>query len=192
MHPLAVLLSSLPLARIGQAALLKPGDVSQKPIIYDPPHARLASYTGADPDGHTIFPGRKERRGEGDEDEAGPRGCNLVRKGSGPLPDEDTPEAFRDFATLQNVSRKAPVPEGYELAAQGLDGSVENRLGYLGVEFLEEYDPVKCASFCSDLPRCGSFNICEQSIPSTWASVRKRLIGSNSSLRTRSSLRSQS
>lgn len=152
MHALAVFLGPILLSCVGQAAVLKIADPSQKPLVF---------HTSTDPSAQTVSPEHELKRAEGDDDGPEPRVCNLVRKGFGPLPDEDTPEAFRDFKILQDISKKAPVPKEYEMVAQGLDGSLDNRLGFLGFEFLEEYDPVRCASFCDELPRCGSFNICK-------------------------------
>lgn len=45
------------------------------------------------------------------------------------------------------------------MTVEGVDGSIDMGLGYLGVQLLEEYDPKECASFCDDLPTCSSFNI---------------------------------
>lgn len=72
---------------------------------------------------------------------------------------EDTPEAFRDFPTFSNASHNARLPDGYDLTVEGVGGSIDMGLGYLGSQLLGEYDTEVCASFCNDLPTCSSFNI---------------------------------
>lgn len=78
------------------------------------------------------------------------------------MPDEDTPEAFQDFQLLQNISASAVQPQGFTLVVKNADGSVlPGKNGYLGFEFLQDYNTEQCADFCTDQPRCGSFNVCE-------------------------------
>lgn len=89
-------------------------------------------------------------------------GCRLLIQGFGPMPDQDTPEAFGDFQLLQDISTSAIQPPGYTLLIANADGSIlPGKNGYLGFEILQEYNTEQCADFCTDNPRCGSFNICE-------------------------------
>lgn len=78
---------------------------------------------------------------------------------------EDTPGAFRNFSEFWGASHKAKIPRGYNLTIEGMDGSIDMGLGYLGVQYLEEYDSVRCATFCNDLPTCGSVNLYFERLP---------------------------
>lgn len=59
--------------------------------------------------------------------------CQLSTKGYGPLPDEDTPEAFREFKVLQDSAINAVASSGYTLAVQNENGAITPGPGYLGL-----------------------------------------------------------
>lgn len=120
---------------------------------------------------------RDENEGEGededqddDEDQDGDEdwdedqnsgGYSPLQEGLGPLPNQDTPDAFREFGALQDMSVNAVIPDGYDLVIENVDGSIESTLGFLGVKFLRHYDTAECASMCNDRPNCDAFNTCE-------------------------------
>lgn len=78
---------------------------------------------------------------------------------------EDTPEAFRNFQGFWDVSHQAKIPRGYNLTIEGVDGSIDMGLGYLGVQYLKAYDTAQCAALCNDRPTCGSFNLYFERLP---------------------------
>lgn len=96
-----------------------------------------------------------------------PSDCQLLNEGYGPLPEEDTPDAFRSLKVLWDISATAAEPDGYSLALENADGSLEPGAGYLGMELLESYNTTRCAELCDDRPRCGSFNICQLDLEGT-------------------------
>lgn len=55
---------------------------------------------------------------------------------------------------LDNVA----TPSGYELTYGPTNGA-NNAPGYLGFNFLTQYDPSACAKLCNDKQDCVSFNI---------------------------------
>lgn len=71
----------------------------------------------------------------------------------------DTPEAFAVFNKLYAAARTAPVPLGYDLAAEALNASVRGK-AYQGFTLLSSYDPIVCADSCGAQHRCNAFNIC--------------------------------
>lgn len=100
----------------------------------------------------------------GSDDDSQSSSCNFLTEGFGPLPEEDTPDAFRQFQLLWSISDQAAEPNGYSCTLSNIDGAIEPGAGYLGVELLKQYNTTRCAELCNDRPRCGSFNLCQYHI----------------------------
>lgn len=115
----------------------------------------------------TTLPDHPKPTHSGGEDDSQSSSCRFLLEGFGPLPEEDTPEAFGQFPLLWDISNQAVEPGGYSCTLSSLDGAIEPGAGYLGLEFLEQYNTTRCAELCEDRPRCGSFNICQYQIVKT-------------------------
>lgn len=127
-----------------------------------------------------TLPAKPKPTHNGGDDGSQSSSCRFLTEGFGPLPDEDTPEAFRQFQLLWDISAQAVEPNGYSCTLSNLDGAIEPGAGYLGLEFLEQYNTTRCAELCEDRPRCGSFNICQcnvikSTIPEPLKLTRRRL-----------------
>ncbi|KAI0533713.1 hypothetical protein GGR58DRAFT_521176 [Xylaria digitata] len=99
---------------------------------------------------HTIVP--NERR------DVVKRVCQAQPLGSGPSPDVDTAAAFLSFSAFSEAAESATTPVGYSLNYRNLNAS-SNAYGYLGFTLLENYDTQSCATKCTDINGCRSFNI---------------------------------
>lgn len=136
-------------------------------LLYEVSASRPEDFQVSPPGRNTFQPRQSVLAKFGPADKAGGNGsdpsvCRFLIEGYGPLPEEDTPEAFRDFLVLQDMSTKAVEPNGFVLTVENADGSIQPGDGYLGLEFLEDYNTTRCAVYCDNSPRCGSFNICQR------------------------------
>lgn len=108
-----------------------------------------------------ALPAKPHPTHSGGDDGSQSSSCHFLTEGFGPLPEEDTPESFRLFQLLGDISTQAVEPNGYSCTLLNLDGAIEPGAEYLGLEFLDQYNTTHCAELCEDRPRCGSFNICQ-------------------------------
>lgn len=113
-----------------------------------------------------ALPDKPRPTHSGKDDDSQSSSCNFLTEGFGPLPEEDTPDAFRQFQLLWSISTQAVEPNGYSCTLSNVDGAIEPGAGYLGMELLEQYNTTHCAELCNDRPRCGSFNICQYQLRS--------------------------
>lgn len=155
MYPFLILISFSALAASRLAHQVSPSWPTS------PPGSQ--SRNNASEPGPTL-PAKPQPTHSGGDDGSQSSSCHFLTEGFGPLPEEDTPEAFRQFQLLWDISTQAVEPTGYSCTLSNLDGAIEPGAGYLGLEFLEQYNTTRCAELCADRPRCGSFNICQYHI----------------------------
>ncbi|KAF2680372.1 hypothetical protein K458DRAFT_407388 [Lentithecium fluviatile CBS 122367] len=100
--------------------------------------------------------------------------CSDQEPGLGPMPDEDTPEAFVAYAPFAAAANAASTPAGYVNTFKNLKSSsqtyVSRRVNfelfishhlqaYMGHDSLASYDTARCAAACTAKEGCISFNI---------------------------------
>ncbi|KAI1350943.1 hypothetical protein F5Y01DRAFT_134781 [Xylaria sp. FL0043] len=86
------------------------------------------------------------------------RACQPQTQGSGPVPDDDTAAGFLSFSAFADAANSAPTPDGYALNYRNLNAS-SNAYGYMGFAIMDSYDTRSCASQCTGINGCLSFNI---------------------------------
>ncbi|GAW23221.1 hypothetical protein ANO14919_127720 [Xylariales sp. No.14919] len=91
--------------------------------------------------------------------------CTPLERGAGPVPIPDTPEAFLAYPDFSSAANSAPVPTGYYLTFQNLNGS-NSAYGYSGYSTLDSYDTAECARRCNNVDSCLAFNIYFERDPS--------------------------
>ena len=79
--------------------------------------------------------------------------CEPQLEGKGPKPEEDSPEAFVDFAEFAVLAKAAQVPAGYKQTFINLKGS-NSAYAYMGYTQLDEYNPATCAAKCDAIKGC--------------------------------------
>ncbi|KAI8632558.1 hypothetical protein F5Y19DRAFT_492358 [Xylariaceae sp. FL1651] len=84
--------------------------------------------------------------------------CDPQALGAGPTPEVDTAHAFLSFDVLSTIANSAPIPNRYALKYRNLNAS-SNAYGYIGFTSLDSYDTNLCASRCTAIHSCLSFNI---------------------------------
>ncbi|KAI5236656.1 hypothetical protein E4T43_08509 [Aureobasidium subglaciale] len=84
--------------------------------------------------------------------------CQAQPTGAGPVPSPDSASAFLLNTDLASVASSAPTPSGYNNVFTNLQKS-NSAYGYLGYTTLQKYDTQLCASKCSAMKGCQSFNI---------------------------------
>ncbi|KAI0197983.1 hypothetical protein F4808DRAFT_269718 [Astrocystis sublimbata] len=86
------------------------------------------------------------------------RACQPQTLGKGPVPDVDTAAAFLSYPAFKNAAESAATPTGFALNYRNLNAS-SNAYGYMGFTLLDEYNTQTCASKCTKINGCRSFNI---------------------------------
>jgi len=81
-------------------------------------------------------------------------------QGSGPASSPDTPAGFQANPAYGSAAKSAATPTGYVQTFSNLIGSTQ-AYGYLGFTSITSYNPSTCATQCSSINGCQSFNICK-------------------------------
>ncbi|KAI4720392.1 hypothetical protein E4T48_03404 [Aureobasidium sp. EXF-10727] len=84
--------------------------------------------------------------------------CKPQPTGAGPVPSDDTPEAFLAYEDFSTIAKSASTPQGYYNTFTDLKAS-NNAYGYLGYTVLDEYSTQTCASKCDAIKGCAAFNL---------------------------------
>ncbi|KAI1289053.1 hypothetical protein F5Y03DRAFT_64376 [Xylaria venustula] len=86
------------------------------------------------------------------------RACQPQTLGNGPVPDDDSASGFLSFSAFSEAANSATTPNGYALRYRNLNAS-SNAYGYMGFTLLDSYDVQSCASQCTNIHGCSSFNV---------------------------------
>ncbi|KAI0523881.1 hypothetical protein F5B22DRAFT_659634 [Xylaria bambusicola] len=86
------------------------------------------------------------------------RACQAQTQGNGPIPEDDSAEGFLAFSAFKEAAESAKTPNGYALNYRNLNSS-SNAYGYMGFALMDSYDTESCASQCTSIYGCHSFNI---------------------------------
>ncbi|KAI1358619.1 hypothetical protein F5Y08DRAFT_110903 [Xylaria arbuscula] len=86
------------------------------------------------------------------------RACQPQTLGNGPVPEDDSAAGFLSFSAFKEAALSAKTPNGYALNYRNLDSS-SNAYGYMGFTLMDSYDTQSCASQCTTIQGCRSFNI---------------------------------
>ncbi|KAF2967563.1 hypothetical protein GQX73_g5964 [Xylaria multiplex] len=132
--------------------------IEDKPTIvsYDLPAATQAAIANPLPVEAVAKRGLKARTNDA---------CAALEKGSGPVPEPDTAEAFLAYEYFSTTANSAPVPSGYYQTFANAKGS-NSAYGYSGYSTLSTYDTAECASRCNSIDSCLAFNIYFERDPS--------------------------
>ncbi|KAK5999469.1 hypothetical protein QM012_005470 [Aureobasidium pullulans] len=84
--------------------------------------------------------------------------CAKQAKGSGPVINPDTVDAFTANTDLTNAAQNAATPDGYSRAFVNLQGATAGS-NYLMLYTLKSYDTLTCQSKCDQDDRCIAFNV---------------------------------
>ncbi|KAF2147829.1 hypothetical protein K461DRAFT_207541, partial [Myriangium duriaei CBS 260.36] len=84
--------------------------------------------------------------------------CVPQPTGHGPRPQNDTPSAFHAYPAFSLLANNASTPPGYIKTFTDLHAA-NNAYGYMGYTLLPSYSPTLCASKCTSIPGCQSFNL---------------------------------
>ena len=101
--------------------------------------------------------------------------CAAQPLGGGPVPSPDTDTAFLadmdlqvsvselmldvdSLTKIQNLATNAPIPDGYTEAFSNLQGSLSASM-YMGLNTLDTFDTLTCASLCDQASGCVAFNM---------------------------------
>ncbi|KAL1301534.1 hypothetical protein AAFC00_005775 [Neodothiora populina] len=98
--------------------------------------------------------------------------CAPYPKGAGPVPSPDTPDAFLNSKTLNDMSEYAVVPDGYKEEFKGAKASL-SAYSYMGLYTLDSYDTLSCANRCDRAQGCVAFNVYIERDPSLDANNQK-------------------
>ncbi|RYC56894.1 hypothetical protein CHU98_g9302 [Xylaria longipes] len=93
------------------------------------------------------------------------RACQPQTPGYGPVPDDDTAAGFLSYSGFADAANSAATPDGYSVNYRNLKSS-SNAYGYMGFTLLESYDTQACATQCTNINGCHSFNIFFERDPS--------------------------
>ncbi|KAF2163947.1 hypothetical protein M409DRAFT_57053 [Zasmidium cellare ATCC 36951] len=93
------------------------------------------------------------------------KACDPQKAGAAPVTSPDTASAFLANANYTTIQANAPVPQGYQIVFQNLQGATQQN-GYLGYYTLSSYDTVKCQQYCDKASSCQAFNVYIERDPS--------------------------
>ncbi|OLN96834.1 hypothetical protein CCHL11_02302 [Colletotrichum chlorophyti] len=93
------------------------------------------------------------------------RDCTILPPGSGPVPSNDTDQAFLADSALSNAALQAVTPSGWYQTFQNLQ-SATSASSYQGYKTYASYNPAQCAADCAQISGCLSFNIFFERDPS--------------------------
>ncbi|PSK58746.1 hypothetical protein B9Z65_6761 [Elsinoe australis] len=85
--------------------------------------------------------------------------------GSGPVPVKDEPAEFLKDRRLSAAATRAEIPVGYVNTFTNLQAS-NNAYGYMGYTLLPSYNTTLCATTCTAIAGCQSFNLYFERNPS--------------------------
>ena len=83
-----------------------------------------------------------------------PQPCSPLHRSTGPVPNPNTLDAFRDYDEYDNEANGAATPGGYQKVLTDSDGAILSDSSYITYYDLDSYSAQQCADACGKINGC--------------------------------------